>query len=142
MAAAEFFVDANIIIYSTVPSEQGDACSEILAAITNGQAAGRTSPAVLEEVWHIERSGRAGDLRSLTQHAFTLFSPLLPVTDQAFRLALAVQGSGGLGANDRVHVGTCLAHGIDYILSADSSFDGVSGIRRVDPLDVEMRRRL
>jgi hypothetical protein len=31
---------------------------------------------------------------------------------------------------------------VDVNIIISSSFDGVSGIRRVDPLDVEMRRRL
>ena len=40
-----------------------------------------------------------------------------------------------LGANDRLHAGTCLAHGIDVVLTADRDFDEVAGITRIDPLD-------
>jgi predicted nucleic acid-binding protein len=142
MPGAEFFVDANIVIYSAVPCQQRDACLEVLTAIANGHAAGRTSTAVLEEVWYIELSGKAGNLNGLTQSAFVLFSPLLAVTDQAFALALAVEGSTALGPNDRVHIGTCLANDITVILSADATFDSAKGVRRVDPLHAKARRQL
>ena len=136
-----FFVDANVLVYSAVPSEYREPCREILGAIARGEAAGRTSTAALEEVWYLELSGRAGALDGLTERAYTLFAPLLPVTDEAFRLALSLEAPA-LGPNDRLHVGTCLAHGIDIVASADAGFDRVRGVRRVDPLDTRARRRL
>lgn len=136
-----FFVDANVLIYSAVDSEYRTPCLEILEAIARGDAQGRTSTAVLEEVWYIELSGRAGALDGLTEGIYTLFTPLLSVTDQAARLALSLEAPT-LGANDRLHVGTCMAHGIDVVLTADRGFDGVRGIRRMDPLDTRARRRL
>lgn len=129
-----FFVDANVLIYSAVDSPFRAPCLTLLEAVARGQADGRTSTAVLEEVWHLELSGRAGVLDGLAQRAYTLLTPLLPVTDQAFRLALSVDAPQ-LGANDRLHVGTCLANGLDLVVTADRDFDGVSGVKRVDPLD-------
>jgi predicted nucleic acid-binding protein len=138
-----FFVDANVVVYSAVPSEYRDGCLQVLEAIARGEVGGRTSTAALEEVWYIERSGRAGKLDGLTEHAYTLFTPLLLVTDESFRLALALAVEAPqLGTNDRLHVGTCLAHEVGVIVSADAGFDGVRGIRRVDPLDARSRRRL
>jgi predicted nucleic acid-binding protein len=135
-----FFVDANVVIYAAVDSEYRDACAEVLEAIVDG-ADGRTSAAVLEEVWHIERSGRLGDLDGLAERAYTLLSPLLPVTDDAFSHALRVDGLG-IGTNDRVHVGTCIVHEIDTIVTADQGFDTAREIKRVDPLDARALRRL
>lgn len=135
-----FFVDANVLLYAAVECEQRDSCAEVLRAIVAG-ADGRTSVAVLEEVWHIERSGRLGELGGLAERAYRLFSPLLPVTDEAFGRALVLDAPQ-LGANDRLHVGTCLVHGIESIVTADRGFTGVRGVRRVDPLDASARRRL
>ncbi len=137
-----FFVDANVIVYSRVPSHYREPCLDILRAIALGQADGRTSTAVLEEVWHVERSGRAGAIDGLTERAYTLFTPLLAVTDEAFRAALTIEGASSLGTNDRVHVGTCLAQGIDTVVSADAGFTRVGGLRRVDPIDSRSRKRL
>jgi predicted nucleic acid-binding protein len=130
-----FFVDANVVIYSAVPSQYRESCLEILDAISRGEAEGKTSAAVLEEVWYVERSGRAGNVDGLAARAYTLFTPLLAVTDEAFRLAISVSEASALGTNDRIHVGTCWAHGVASILSADAGFDRVRDIRRIDPLD-------
>jgi len=136
-----FFVDANVIVYSAVPGEYRDGCLEVLEAVARGEAEGRTSTAVLEEVWHIELSRRAGDLTGLTEHAYVLMTPLLAVTDEALQLALSLEVSE-LGANDRLHVGTCLVNGIDRVVSADRELDAVKAITRVDPRDHRARRRL
>lgn len=47
-----------------------------------------------------------------------------------------------LGRADRVHVGTCLANGIDVLVSADSAFSGLRMVSRVDPLDAEALHRI
>ena len=137
-----FFVDANIIIYSAGQSPYADPCGDLLEAIAQGQTDGRTSTAVLEEVWHQELSGRLTNLNGLTRQSFIAFTPLLPVTDEAFHAALSLPAEPNLGTNDRLHVGTCQAHGIDVIVSADSDFDRVRSIHRVDPLDRSAMRRL
>jgi predicted nucleic acid-binding protein len=136
-----FFVDANVVIYGAVASPYRSPCLAILEAVASGRADGRTSTAVLEEIWHVELSGRAGDLEGLARRAYTLFTPLLPVADEAFPHAFALD-TGKLGANDRLHVGTCLAHGIGVIVSADRDFDEVGAIRRIDPLDGAAVQRL
>lgn len=137
-----FFVDANVIVYAATEGPYRESCIRILEAVASGGASGRTSPAVLEEVWYIERSGRAGPLDGLTAHAYTVFTPLLEVSDDAFHRALTLRADQ-LGPADRVHVGTCHAHGIDAIVTADTGFTGLRGLRRIDPLDpVALRRAL
>jgi len=136
-----FFVDANVLIYSAVESEYRRPCLEILEAVARGDASGRISTAALEEVWYVELSGRAGDLTGLTERGYEIFSPLLPVTDETFQLALSIEAPA-VGPNDRLHVAACVVHGIDVIVSADSELDTVKGIRRVDPLDARARLRL
>lgn len=136
-----FFVDANILIYSYVDSKYRAPCLDLMSAVATGHADARTSSAVLEEVWHIAKSGRAGELGELVSHAYTLFTPLLSVTDDAFRHALGLKARG-IGTNDLVHAGTCIAHGIDTIVSADSDFDRIKGLHRIDPLDTRALHRL
>jgi predicted nucleic acid-binding protein len=135
-----FFVDANVVLYTVVDGEYRDACTEVLAAIIAG-ADGRTSTAVLEEVWHVERSLRGEGREGLAERAYRIFTPLLPVTDDVFRRAIAIDAPR-LGTNDRLHVGTCLANGIDTIITADRDFDSAPGLKRVDPLDERALRRL
>ena len=129
-----FFVDANVIVYAAGEGEYRSSCLRILEAVANGDVDGRTSPAVLEEVWYVERSARAGSLDGLAARAYAVFTPLLTITDEAFRIALSVR-KRQLGPADRLHVGTCRSSGIDTIVTADSGFRGLRGLRRVDPLD-------
>ncbi|TAN31687.1 PIN domain-containing protein [bacterium] len=129
-----FFVDANILVYSASAGRYRSPCLEILRAIAVGGADGKTSPAVMEEMWFLELSAKAGDLRGLTRRSYTVLAPLLPVTDEIFLAALSLRAPN-LGANDRIHAATCLNNGIRTIVSADSGFDGIAGLRRVDPLD-------
>jgi predicted nucleic acid-binding protein len=136
-----FFVDANVVLYSAVPSPYQGPCRRVLRAVASGQAQGSMSTAAMEEVWHLELSGRAGPLEGLTRRAYEVFAPLLPVTDDAFQHALNL-AAPGVGANDRLHAGTCSAHGIVVICSADAGFDAVPGLRRVDPLDGPGLRRM
>lgn len=136
-----FFVDANAIIYSAVEGPGRDSSLSVLEAVAAGEADGRTSPAVLEEVWHVAERRYRGQLDGLVESALAIFSPLLPVTEEALTHALSLEASA-LGPNDRLHLGTCAAHDIDVVLTADGAFDGVSGIARVDPLDASAVERL
>jgi predicted nucleic acid-binding protein len=129
-----FFVDANAILYSAIDGPGRESCLRVLKAVAEGEAAGRTSPAVLKEVWHVAESRYAGQLTGLVESALAIFSPLLPVTEEALSRALAIDADS-LGPNDRLHLGTCATNGIGAVLTADRDFDGVSGIERIDPLD-------
>lgn len=131
-----FFIDANVILYALVDAEPAyaESCERLLAAVAEGTAPGVSSTAVLEEVLHLELASKEADLRGVAGAAYAMLTPLLPVTDEAFRRALELDAPA-LGANDRVHAGTCHVHGIDTIVTADRGFDGVPGLRRVDPLD-------
>ena len=137
----KFFVDANVVIYSAVGGPYQQACADIVLAIASGAAEGYTSTAAMEEVWHLELSGKAGPVPGLTRRAHAVFSPLLPVTDEAFQIALTMRGAS-IGTNDRLHAATCVVNGITTICTADAGFDSVTGLSRVDPLDQGAVRKL
>lgn len=136
-----FFVDANVFLYAAAPSDYRAPCLVVIEAIARGDADGQTSIVALEEVWHLEHTGRTPGLAGLTERTYALMSPLLPVDDETFRAALTFE-AGSIGTADRLHVATCLAHGIDTIVTADRGFDAVRDLRRVDPLDAPALRRL
>lgn len=136
-----FLVDANIAVYAQVPSRYHDACVEIIEAVAGGSAQGRMSTAILEEIWHVEISGKARPTEGIARRMYLVFKPLVAVTDEVVARALALTAPR-LGANDRIHLATALAYGIDTIVSADADFDGISGLRRVDPLDDVARSHL
>lgn len=127
-----------MIVYAAVAGDRRQAGSlQILEAIAGGQAAGTSSPAVIEEVWHLELSGQVPGLSGQARSAATILRPLLAVDQEVLDLAfdLKLAGDPLPGANDRLHAATCIRYGIETILSADRGFDSVPQLRRVDPLD-------
>jgi len=136
-----FLVDANVIVYAASVSPFRTASAEIIDAVTNRDIDGRISTAILEEIWHVELSGKVPGIDGLAKRAHALFSPLLPVTDDIVARALELPDTQ-LGSNDRIHVATALENGIDTIVSFDLAFDLAPRIRRVDPMNDGARSRL
>jgi uncharacterized protein len=139
--SAAFFLDTDVFVYAVRDSEQQAGAAATLEALGAGRARAVTSAAVIEELWHLELSGRIPELAGATEAVFTLLRPVLPVTDDVVAAALDVKVRG-LGANDRMHVATCLLNDITTILTADQAFDAVPGLRRVDLADLPEIRAL
>lgn len=127
-----FLVDTNVIVYAATAGPLAPGCQRIVEAVAAGRADGNVSAAIVEELWRLELRGRPRGIDGLTRAAYEVFRPVLAVSDEIVARALDLRAPG-LGANDRIHVATCLASGIPIIVSADAAFDGVSGLRRVDP---------
>lgn len=90
--------------------------------------------AVLEFVHHRLRRGdeaavgRARELsRLLTLH---------PFDGRVLDLSLDLIASSRVRGRDAVHAATALLAGFDAIVSTDTDFDGVPGLRRIDPADL------
>jgi uncharacterized protein len=137
-----FFIDTNVFVYAVADDSpyQGGAI-ETMEALGAGRTAAVTSATVIEELWHQELRGRLAGLDGAADATFTLMRPVLAVTDEIIAAALELKVRG-LGANDRVHVATCHANGIDTVLTADRGFDAAPGLRRVDPADLPEVRTL
>lgn len=136
-----FFVDTNVIVYANAAGKYQESCRRVVESVALGNANGRTSVSVIEELFHLELSGRIGSADGLALDALDLFTPLLPVRESTIRSAIEMR-TEKIGANDRVHAAVCAEHGIATIVSADSGFDSVRGLRRVDPLDARALDRL
>jgi predicted nucleic acid-binding protein len=130
-------VDTSVIVYAAGEGEVAERCRAILAAIAAGELTGRCSTAIMEEVWHLELSGRLPGLEGHTALAHEALSPLLPITDEVFTLARDLDAPR-LGANDRIHVATCAANDLTAIISADRGFDTAGEVRRIDPFSDEI----
>jgi predicted nucleic acid-binding protein len=58
------------------------------------------------------------------------------LTDRDLRLGLQLfRDAPRLHGRDALHAATALNRGIDIIVSPDSAFDTVQGLRRLDPID-------
>lgn len=138
------FIDANVIVYANVSPDPdlGRRCVRILAHATRPGSGLVTSTLVLEELLHLELSGRLAGVEGMALDACDALAPLLPLTEDVLRGALRLAVPGEVGSADRIHVATCQEAGIPAIVSADRAFDGVRGLKRIDPFDERAVARL
>ncbi|PZS38891.1 MAG: hypothetical protein DLM62_11300 [Pseudonocardiales bacterium] len=130
------FIDAAVIAYTRYDAPQRQACTEIMSWVAEGRLPATTSVLVIEEVWHLELRGRPPLPAGTARGASELFSVLLSVTPAHLRDAMQ-RDSPGLGTAGRLHAAVAIEAGCEVIVTADRAFDGLDGLRRVDPLDVE-----
>jgi predicted nucleic acid-binding protein len=128
-----FFVDANVVVYAASKGRYKPGSLAVVTAVSDG-APGVTSVMALEEVWHLERSGRVPEIEGATSKALDVFASPMPATSRVLRAALRLDVKG-LGTADLIHVATCHDGGITDIVTADRGFDRAPGLRRIDPLD-------
>jgi predicted nucleic acid-binding protein len=131
-----FFLDANIFIYAATEGPRSEACSGLLDRVSEGGADAATSVAAIEEVWHFELTRGGPAAAGLAANALSVMDAALPVTLAELELAFSLP-AGDAGANDRLHVATCVLNEIPVIVSADRDFDEFDEVRRVDPLDAD-----
>lgn len=138
-----FLVDTNVLVYAL--ADPGDVhpnlCDALVGLVGEGEADGRTSVVVLEEVWHLELRRRPLLPVGAASRYVRLFTPLLAVDQNILATAMALEAPD-LGSADRILVATCLAHGIEAIVTADDGFRDVAALQRVDPFDGPAMERL
>ncbi len=135
------FIDAAVIAYTRYDAPQRPACTEIMSWVVEGRLPATTSVLVIEEVWHLEHRGRPPLPAGTARMAAELFPVLLSVTPDHLRAALQTE-SPGLGMADRLHAAVAIGAGCEVIVTTDRAFDGLDGLRRVDPLDIDAVKAL
>ncbi|MDQ3988571.1 MAG: type II toxin-antitoxin system VapC family toxin [Actinomycetota bacterium] len=134
MTSVLAFIDAAVIAYTRYDAPQRPACTEIMSWVADGRLPAITSVLVIEEVWHLEHRGRPALPEGTARAASELFPVLLSVTPDHLRAALEYPPSS-LGTADRLHAAVAIDAGCEVIVTTDRAFDGLDGLRRVDPLD-------
>ena len=83
----------------------------------------------------LDRTGdRVGAVQ--TAESMMVLCQLHDLTDRDLRLGLQLlRDAPRLHGRDALHAATALNRGIDIIISPDSAFDTVQGLRRLDPID-------
>ncbi len=110
-------------------------CLEILDLVAAGRLDAVTSAEVVQEIFHrFARSPRAAEGAELAQATLDLFSPVLPITHGVVaRMPDLARRYPQHSARDLIHVATCLAQGIEWIVSPDADLDRIREVRRIPP---------
>jgi predicted nucleic acid-binding protein len=131
-------VDTNVILYALGgPHPYAEPCRRIVALAGDGSIDMEAPVDLVQEILH-HRARRLGDRRQAATEAMAAAAlcRLHPVEPQDSSAAAELfAASDRLSARDAVFAAIAARHGLDAILSADSDFDGVPGLRRLDPAD-------
>lgn len=135
MTGSPIFLDTSVMLLAVgTPRPARESCRQILRAVQARRVAAHLSvEAVQEFLHHRIRRGAADAVEQArawrdlaTVHAFDL-----EVLDEALRLV----EDGQVRGRDAVHAATARVAGFDHVVSTDRDFDGIPGLRRIDPLD-------
>ena len=135
------FVDANIPIYAAGREHQyKEPCARIIRVIADNPTQFITDAEVLQELMHhYMRTNRWTIGREIFRRFETLLQGRIEPTypeDVSQAARLADQGNQSR-SRDLVHASVMRRCGTSLCISADTDFDRIPGIRRLDP----MRRR-
>lgn len=129
-------VDSSVLAYALGdPDARREPCRKLLKEITSGTGRAYASVEMFQEVLH-HRLRRTRD-RSVSvaevRDAMPMFV-LLNFDHEVLELSLDLVARTLVRGRDAVHAATALAYGIETIVSSDPAFDGIPGLRRLDPL--------
>ncbi len=131
-----FFLDANIVMYALGSEHRLKApCRKSLKKVKEGKIITVTNTEVLQEIFHRYFSIKMPLIAEEAYSAIKTFcKEIYPVTLHELERALALlKEFPSLDSRDAIHAATMLNNGVEKILSTDSHFDIVKGIKRIAP---------
>lgn len=131
-------VDSSVPIYALGdPGVQRERARAYLTNLASGRDRAYASVEMIQETAH-HRLRRTGDRARVAREMRRIIPSfiLLNFDREVLDLSLELIDRTGVRGRDAVHAATALAYGIPVVASPDPAFDGVPGIRRLDPLAV------
>jgi predicted nucleic acid-binding protein len=110
-------------------------CVRLFDAIAGGRLAATTSPAVIQEFLHVHARRRTrAEAAARAENYRDVLAPLLNPEETQVDVALELfRAHPALDAFDAFLAAAAIESGARALVSADSAFAGVSGLRHVDP---------
>lgn len=138
-------LDTTVLIYAVGTAHPyAEPSRRLLDAVVAGQASATTTVEVIQEFAHV-RSRRRGrpDAAALARDYARTLAPLLVVDEATLERALRLfERHDRLGAFDALLGAAALEAGAEALVSADSAFAGIRGLRHVDPTPAGIDRLL
>ncbi|MEK6970482.1 MAG: type II toxin-antitoxin system VapC family toxin [archaeon] len=137
------YIDTNIFGYAIENSEKyGRSCTRILQDLEDGKIMLACSHLVPIELMGVlskinkERKKQKLPPMDVERNIEAVLSyPIAWLDINFFIIRKAASHSSELMASDRIHAATMELNDIKEIISADTDFDTIPGIRRIDPLE-------
>ena len=133
-------LDANVFMYAAGAPDPHKAPSvALLERIARGDVEAALDAEVLQEVLHRYRAIRRWkDGRRVYDLVRRSVVTVLPITAEVTDLARAIMDDfPKLMARDALHAAVCQIAGAEAICSYDADLDAITGLRRLEPSEVE-----
>ena len=135
------FIDANVPIYASgTEHPYTDPCARILRMAAAHPRSFVSDVEVLQELMHRYRASRRWTLgrEALQAFADVMHDRIEPVYEEDIILAATLADAhSGVSSRDLVHAAVMRRVGSERVISADTDFDDLPGLIRLDPLAVE-----
>lgn len=129
-------LDTTVLVYAVgVDHPLREPCRSIVVAVREGHVDVTTSVEVVQEFTHVRsrRYDREDAVRLAREYA-VLLSPLFATTAEDLSRGLEIyERHTRLGTFDAVLAAAALEREAEALVSADDGFDGIPGLRHVDP---------
>lgn len=132
----QYLIDTNIFIYAKGkdhPLKPG--CISWIKRIRDHDITAVINTEIIQEIlYRFQSIKKISDGILVSKEAIEICRMILPVTQSDLTLALEIlEVNSRVQTRDAFHAATMLNNGIKDILSTDSHFDLIPGIRRIDP---------
>lgn len=133
-------MDSNVFMYAAGANHPNKApCLELLERVARREVEAVVDAEVLQEILHRYRAiGRWEQGQTVFTLARRIVPQVVPISAEVVDEARALlEAHGRLTARDAIHAAVCLRNEGTVICSYDRDFDEVTGLRRLEPQDVE-----
>lgn len=137
-------LDTTVLVYAVGDDHPlRDSCRQIVRGVQSGDLIARTTIEVIQEFAHVRARRRGRHDASILAHEYgSLLQPLIVVDELDLRRGLELfEEHDQLGSFDCVLAAAVVRRGANALVSADRAFDGVPGLRALEPA-ADLRRIL
>jgi predicted nucleic acid-binding protein len=133
------FLDTAVPMYAAgAPHPYQLPCQWLMTEIAGGRMPVVIDAEVVQEILHRYGAlGRFADAVAMATDVMTLVPQILPVTAADMQTAVTIfqqYAPRGVRARDAIHAAVMQNHQLPRIISADTHFDLIAGIVRLDPI--------
>jgi len=132
-------IDTNIIIYALgVQHPYKAACVVILNEVAQDMEEYAVDAEGLQEVMYVlTRRSRRQEAINRTRELMDAFKLIIPIGPAEIGAAIVfLERYPSLSPRDAIHAAVAQLHGLEGIVSTDTAFDQVPGLRRYDPAEM------
>lgn len=133
-------LDTNVFAYAMGgPSPYREPCRRIMELLATGAIEGEVSVDLVQEFLHL-RLRRMRDRHAAVEaarHVAMLVALHDLTAAELTRAFVLCERHPHLDARDAMFAAIALNRGLSAVITADRGFDGIPGLRRVDPLDAD-----